>query len=130
MNFLAENGPQHGAKKEDSERTRCAGPLTVIFDEPGADYHFAAGAFERRKDTRDVAGVVLAIAIDADHIFIAEFEGEFVASLNAAAKAEVVRQADDVGAGSLRDGDGVIGRAIIGDHHRNPGHVLVDGTND
>ena len=123
---LAEDRPQHQAEEADAERADGAGPRAVIADEARADHHFAAGGLEPLEDAGNIARVVLAVAIDADHVLEAEFVGEFVAGLHAAAETEVVRQGQHFGAGLARDLDGAVGRAIVDHQHRDSGDVLVD----
>ena len=48
--------------------------------------------FSRLEDARDVARVVLAVAIHADDVFEAQLVGQLVSGLHAAAQAEMVRQ--------------------------------------
>ena len=115
---FAEDGTENRAKKVDAERAEGAGVIPGSIHEAGADDHLAAGGSEGFVNARDVVGIVLAIAIDANDIFVAEFEGEFVAGLYAAAQAKVMGERDDVRAGEPGLFDGGIFGAIVDDEDR------------
>ena len=76
---------------------------------------------------RNITGIMLAVAIDADHVLIAEFEGKFVACLHAATESEVMRQAQNMGAGESGRGQSGVGGAVIDHQHGDAGHFLMDG---
>ena len=56
----------------------------------------ASGFTQCVEQSRYVFGIVLAIAIHADHIFVAQLVGQFVSGLEASAQSQVVGQAEDV----------------------------------
>src|ERR1019366_7599144 len=60
---LAQNGAQHEAEKADAERPYDPRARSVLGDEPRADHHFTARRLEPLEDPRNVARVVLAVAI-------------------------------------------------------------------
>src|ERR1035441_6394912 len=64
----------------------------VVGKEPRADHHFAARRLELVEDARNVARVVLAVAVHADHVFESQLIGELVPGLHATAQAQVVGQ--------------------------------------
>src|SRR4051794_2598553 len=108
MYRFTENRPQHQPEETDAERAYGTGAGPVLSHEAGADHHLAPGVFQAFEDPRDIARIVLAIAIHANDVAIAELPGEFVACLDAAAKAQVVRQGQQVGARRARDEHGAI----------------------
>ena len=93
MHRLAQNRPQHHAEKADAERRarrRCGVSVPSTNREPITISQPVV--FEPLEDARDVAGVVLAVAVHADHVLEAQFVRQFVAGLHAAAQAQMVRQ--------------------------------------
>ena len=76
--------------------------LAVAVDESRSDHHLAAFALQRFENLGNVARIVLAVAIDADHVVVAQLEGQPVAGLHAAAQAQMMRQRQDVGARAAR----------------------------
>ena len=71
------------------------------------------------ENSRDVARVVLAVAIHANHIIEAQFVGQPVAGLHAAAQAQVIGQAQHASAGALRQVRSIVDGCVV--HHQNPG---------
>jgi hypothetical protein len=85
VHLFAQDRPQHLAKKADAERADDARPQSVLADEARTNDHFAAGGPEPLEYAGYIAGVVLPVAIDTDYELEAEFVGQFVPGLNAAA---------------------------------------------
>src|ERR1035441_8312189 len=63
VHLLAQNRPQHQAKKADSERADGPRPRTIAGHEARADHHLATRGLELLEDAGNVAGIVLPIAI-------------------------------------------------------------------
>ena len=74
-------------------------------DEARADHHLAARVLQALEDARNVARIVLAIAIHANHVVVAQLEGQLVAGLHAAAQAQMMRQRQHLGAGARAPSD-------------------------
>ena len=72
----------------------------------------------RSQHARDIARVVLAVAVHADHVLVAEFVGQLVAGLHATAQAQVMGQGEHPGAGLPRQRHGLVNRAIVDHQHR------------
>ena len=68
-----------------------------------------------RLQRRDLAGIVLAVAVDLDHVVVAVLLRVREARLYRAADAEVERETQHPGAGLLGARGGVVGRAVV-DH--------------
>ena len=81
-------------------------------------------------DGGDVAGIVLAVAINADDILETEFVGELVSGLDAAAEAEMARKRHDFRSGLPGDEDSGVGRAIVDDKDRNSRQFAMHGLDD
>jgi hypothetical protein len=73
---------------------------------------------------------VLAVAIDADHVVVTEFEGEAVAGLDASAESEVVGQSEDAGSGFAGSGDSVVGGVVVDYEDGGVGHGGPDFADD
>ena len=126
VHLFAQNRPQHQAKEADPQRADGASPRADIAHEARADHHFAAGGLESLEHAGNIARVVLPVAIHANHELEAEFVGQFVPGLHAAAQTEMVRQGQHVGAGLARHGNRAVRRTIVDHQYRDSGHVLVD----
>jgi hypothetical protein len=92
----------------------------------GANHHFGAGLAQFFENARDVASVVLPVAIHPDHVFETELEGQLVAGLHGAAQTEVVRQGQNPGARRARLGHRRILRTIVDHQHRHAGDAARD----
>ena len=97
---------------------------------PRSDDHLASACAKHLKDAGNVVSGMLAVAIDANYIAEAEFEGELVARLHAAAEAEMMGQRQYVGTGPLCHDRSRVRRSIIDYEHRNswqnPIHIRDD----
>src|SRR5574340_259821 len=127
---LAENGPQHGAEKTDAYGAHKARAGAVLLNEARADDHLHPGTPQRFVDAGNVGGVVLAVTVQADHVFVAELVCQLVASLHAAAQAKVMGQRQDARSGVARDLDGSVQRAVIDDQNGHAGHNPPDIFDD
>src|SRR5579871_781177 len=126
----AEDRAQHQPEEADAQPANPAGMPVVAVEIAGADYHFTSGIAQFVEDGADIAGVVLAVAIDANHVLKSQLKGEFISGLDASTQAEMMGQRQDLGAGGPRPRDGIVARAIVNYEHGNAGAVLMNGAND
>ena len=68
MYGLSQNGAQHHAEKADAQPAHGAGARAVLGHKARPDDHLAAGAAQGFKNARDVARVVLPVAIHANDV--------------------------------------------------------------
>ncbi len=59
----------------------------------------ASGFAQGLEQIRNVLGIVLAVAIHANDVFVAELISQFVSGLDTSAQAQMIGQAEDIGAG-------------------------------
>ena len=75
----------------------------------------ASPAIDGREQLRDLGGVVLAVAVEADRELVAVLERVPEAGLHGAADAEVEREAEHDGAPRLCDRRRAVRRAVVDD---------------
>ena len=80
-------------------KPRERGAELPISREARADAQIGLTGEQRGEDLRQLTRVVLAVSVDLHRDVVAVLEREAVAGLHRAADAEVVGQADDIGAG-------------------------------
>ena len=87
MHGLAEDGPQHRAEEADA-RASARGLEREPFSSTKREPITISQPLSRRRfvDARDIARVVLAVAVHADHVLVAQFVRQLVAGLHAAAQ--------------------------------------------
>ena len=116
---LAENRPQHQPEEAYAQTPQEVGMVHRAVLEAGRDHHLAGVGPQRFVDLGDVSGVVLAVAIEADHEIETQLEGQPVARLHRASQTQMERQPHHSRAcrtGSA--GRGVL-RTVVHDYHRN-----------
>ena len=88
------------ARKKTIPAARNAPKLRpVAVDESRSDHHLAAFLLQRLEDRGDIARIVLAVAIHADHVVVAQLVRQPIAGLHASAQPQVMRQRQHTRAG-------------------------------
>ena len=93
----------------------------------------AASVAENLQQLWDVLGIMLAVAIHANDIIVTKLVSEFVSCLHAAAETQMIRQAQDVGAGRPCAFVCAIAGGVIDNQNRYARHhapYLVDHARD
>ena len=123
---LAQNRPQHRPEKYDAQSAQHAAMLSRAVQESRSDHHLAVFALQRRQDLRNVARIVLAVPIHADHVVVAQLIRQPVARLHASAESQMIRQRQNIGARLVRHLARRVRRTVIHYQHRNSRHHLAD----
>ena len=118
----AQNRPQYGAKENDAHRPQNAGMFARPVDKARADHHLAAFALQRFENFRDIARIVLPVAIHADHVIETQFVRELIARLHRAAQSQMMRQRQNSCAGRPRRGHRIVDGAVVHHQHRHSRH--------
>ncbi len=118
--------PREDADAEPPEERRA---VHAGAGEPRADAEVGRPGKDRGQDCRELARIVLAVAVDLHRNVVAALEGEPVAGLDGAADPEVEREPEDVGAAVGRHSRGTVGRAVV-DHHDVEARIEVSDLAD